>query len=63
MQNTFKVSFEKCKIIYFSSSITKSIVAFSIEFQARYPVELICCIASEAVSSACCFLKSLSIKL
>ena len=63
MQNTFRVPFEKCKIIFFASSITKNIVVFAIEFQVRFPVKLIYCIAFEAVSSACSFLKSVSIKL
>ena len=41
--------------LFFASSIMKNIVSLSA--RSRFPVKLICCIAFELASSACCLLK------
>ena len=61
--NTFTVSCEKSKAISFASSKIKNVVVFATEFQARFLVKSICCIAFGSASSAFCLLKSLAIDL
>ena len=59
IHHTFPVPCKKPNIIYFASSIMKSIVVFSACF--KFPINLICCIAFESASSTCCLLKSIAI--
>ena len=49
------VASEKFKTVSFASLIMKNIVVFP--SQSRFPVKLICCIAFQSVSRACCLLK------
>ena len=58
--NTFTVSYEESKMVSFASSVIKNIVLPFI-FSTRFPVKLICCIASGSTSSACYLLKSIVI--
>ena len=50
---------EKFKMVSFTSSIMKNIVAFP--SRSRFAVKLICCIVFGSTSSACCLLKSIAI--
>ena len=61
MYNTLTFPCEKSKMVSFNSSIMKNIVVFS--SQSRFPVKLICSIAFQSASSACCLLKSIAINL
>ena len=59
--NTLRVPCEKSKMLFFASSIMRNIVVSP--SQSRVAVKLICCIAFESASSACCLLKSIAIIL
>ena len=52
---------EKSKIVSFGSSVMKNIVLFP--SRSKFPVKIICCIAFESVSSACCLIQSIAINL
>ena len=61
VHNTFTVPCKKSETVSFTSAIMKSIVAPST--RSRFPVKLICCIASGSASSASYLLKSVAIIL
>ena len=62
MYNTLAVLWEKSKMVYFASSIIKSVIVYLASL-SRFPMKLICYIAFGSLSSACCLLKSISIIL
>ena len=61
IHNTFTVPCEKSKMVSFTSSIMKNIIApLSC---SRFSVKLLYCIAFRSGSRACCLLKSIAIIL
>ena len=62
MHNTSTVPCEKSKIVFFDSSIMKSIAVCPAR-SSRFAVKLICCIAFASASSACYLLESIAIIL